>query len=41
MSKNSTIDRYLDAGEEPTQTLLPIEGYEKKPLVSLEEAVER
>ncbi|CAF2836690.1 unnamed protein product [Rotaria sp. Silwood2] len=41
MSNSSTIDRYLDAGEEPIQTLLPIEGYEKRPLVSLEEAIQR
>jgi hypothetical protein len=34
-----TMERFLDADKEPTQTLLPIEGYEKKPLVSLEEAV--
>lgn len=40
MSNNgSVIHRYVDAAEEPTEMLPPIEGYEKKPLVSLEEAV--
>ena len=34
------IDRFLDAGKETNTPLQPIEGYEKKPLVSLEEAVE-
>jgi hypothetical protein len=33
-------DRFLDAGEEPNQVLLPIRGYEKETLLSLEEAVQ-
>jgi hypothetical protein len=33
------VDRFIDAGKEPTRILLPIEGYEKKPLVSLKDAV--
>ncbi|CAF1490316.1 unnamed protein product [Adineta steineri] len=33
-------DRFLDADKEPNKMLLPIEGYENYPLVSLEEAVE-
>jgi len=36
---DTVSDRFLDAGEEPKQTLIPIEGYEKKPLVLLKEAV--
>jgi hypothetical protein len=32
--------RFSDIGGEPCRMLLPIQGYEKKPLVSLEEAVE-
>src|ERR1700722_10449247 len=40
MEDNNTIRRFLDAGEEPNQALLPIKGYEKEPLVSLEEAVQ-
>jgi hypothetical protein len=35
----SATRRFLDAGEEPTKALTPLEGYEKKDLVSLEEAV--
>ncbi|CAF5133823.1 unnamed protein product, partial [Rotaria magnacalcarata] len=35
----SKTNRFLDASEEPSQTLLPITGYEKERLVSLEEAV--
>ncbi|CAF1320140.1 unnamed protein product [Rotaria sp. Silwood1] len=31
--------RFLDASEEPNQTLLPIKGYENEPLLPLEEAV--
>lgn len=33
-------ERFLDADKEPNKVLLPIEGYEKYPLVSLEEAVQ-
>ncbi len=33
--------RFLDASEEPNRWLTPIEGYEEKPLVSLEESVQR
>lgn len=36
---NAVVDRFLDAGKEPKEPLLPIEGYEQKPLVTLEEAV--
>lgn len=32
--------RFLDVAEEPQRMLLPIEGYEKMPLVSLQEAVD-
>jgi hypothetical protein len=40
MADSIVPGRFLDAGEEPDQTLTPIEGYEKYPLVSLKEAVE-
>jgi hypothetical protein len=40
MAQRIVPDRFLDAGEEPDQTLTPIEGYEKVPLVSLKEAVQ-
>ena len=40
MAENTVPDRFLDAGEEPHQALLPIEGYEKAPLVSLQEAIQ-
>jgi hypothetical protein len=33
-------DRFLDANEEPVQVLLPIKGYEKEPLLPLEETVQ-
>ncbi|CAF4043775.1 unnamed protein product, partial [Rotaria sp. Silwood1] len=39
MAESNVVNRFLDAGQEPTKTLTPIEGYEKKSLVSLEEAV--
>jgi hypothetical protein len=39
MAESIVPQRFLDAGEEPDQTLTPIEGYEKYPLVSLKEAV--
>lgn len=39
MANNNTAKRFLDAGAEPTKTLTPLEGYEKKDLVSLDEAV--
>ncbi|CAF4990789.1 unnamed protein product, partial [Rotaria socialis] len=32
--------RFSDILGEPCQMLMPIEGYEKKPIVTLEEAVE-
>jgi hypothetical protein len=35
----NTISRFIDADEEPTIPLTPLEGYEKRPLVSLKEAV--
>ncbi|CAF1513826.1 unnamed protein product [Adineta steineri] len=38
-SKNTT-SRFLDAGDEPNQALLPIRGYAKEPLLPLEEAVQ-
>jgi hypothetical protein len=40
MAQRIVPDRFLDAGEEPNQTLAPINGYEKVPLVSLKEAVQ-
>jgi hypothetical protein len=48
MAKNNSTDndapqhhgRIFDFGEEPCIMLMPIQGYETKPLVSLEEAVE-
>ncbi|CAF3750138.1 unnamed protein product [Rotaria sp. Silwood1] len=41
MTTESRIsNRFLDADKEPLRALTPIEGYEKKPLVSLEEAVQ-
>jgi hypothetical protein len=40
MAERIVPQRFLDAGEEPDQTLTPIEDYEKYPLVSLKEAVE-
>ena len=40
MAERIVPDRFLDAGEEPDQALLPIEGYENAPLVSLKEAVQ-
>ena len=36
----SVTSRFLDATEEPNQRLLPIRGYEKQPLLSLEDAVQ-
>lgn len=39
MSQGKILDRFIDADKEPIKTLTPIEGYEKKPLVSLEDAV--
>jgi hypothetical protein len=39
MTHNKAAKRFLDAGEEPTRSLTPLEGYEKKDLVSLEDAV--
>ena len=42
MAQNYTVSsRFLDVGKEPKIDLGPIEEYEKKPLVSLEEAVVR
>lgn len=32
--------RFIDFAEEPCKMLMPIQGYEKKPIVSLEEAVQ-
>ncbi|CAF3964455.1 unnamed protein product [Adineta steineri] len=49
MAKKNSVDdddgsqhnqRFFDIAGEPCEMLLPIQGYEKKPLVSLEEAVE-
>jgi hypothetical protein len=40
MAENTVPDRFLDAGEEPHQALLPIEGYENAPLVSLKDAIQ-
>ena len=39
MAEMKLTTRFSDLGEEPTTTLQPLEGYEKKELVSLEEAV--
>jgi hypothetical protein len=39
-SKNGSAFRFADFGDLPKRMLGPIEGYERKPLVSLEEAVE-
>jgi hypothetical protein len=39
MAQGNVITRFIDADEEPTKTLTPIKGYEKKDLVSLEKAV--
>jgi hypothetical protein len=39
MAEGNVISRFVDAGKEPTKALIPIEGYEEKPLVSLKEAV--
>jgi len=39
MAKSNFIARCTDVAEEPTTTLTPIEGYEKKPLMSFREAV--
>jgi len=39
MAQGNVIGRFIDAANEPTKTLTPIEGYERKPLVSLKEAV--
>ncbi|CAF4839605.1 unnamed protein product, partial [Rotaria sp. Silwood1] len=39
MSQGKIINRFIDADKEPTKTLTPIEGYEKKDLVSVENAM--
>ena len=39
MAQGNLITRFIDADKEPTKTLTPIRGYEKKELVSLEKAV--
>jgi hypothetical protein len=39
MAYSQVIERFIDAGKEPTKTLTPIHGYEKSDLVSLEKAV--
>jgi hypothetical protein len=40
MASRIVPQRFLDAGKESDQALTPIKGYEKYPLVSLEEAVQ-
>ncbi|CAF4415314.1 unnamed protein product, partial [Rotaria magnacalcarata] len=40
MSDEFKIHRFIDAGDEPNQVLIPIEGYENKELVPLDKAVE-
>ena len=40
-TNSQSIGRYLDGNEEPDKLLTPIEGYEEKPLVSLEESVQQ
>lgn len=37
--ENGSVNRFLDADEEPLRALTPIGGYQLQPLVSLEEAV--
>ncbi|CAF1264646.1 unnamed protein product [Adineta ricciae] len=37
----SLIDRFIDADKEPTRPRMPIEGYENKPLVSVEDSIQR
>jgi hypothetical protein len=39
MAQGNVTKRFIDGGDEPTKTLTPIKGYEKKELISLEEAV--
>ncbi|CAF3675920.1 unnamed protein product [Rotaria sordida] len=39
MSQGKIINRFIDADKEPTKTLTPIEGYEKKDLVPVENAM--
>jgi hypothetical protein len=39
MAQGNATSRFIDADKEPTITLTPLEGYEKKSLVSLKEAV--
>src|SRR4051794_35398022 len=39
MPQSNVINRFTDADKEPTTTLVPIEGYEKAPLMSLKDAV--
>jgi len=39
MAQSNIISRFIDANEEPTKTLTPIKGYEKKDLIPLEKAV--
>lgn len=37
---NTHIERFLDAAQEPTKDLAPIEGYQKKSLMSLEQSLQ-
>lgn len=39
MSESSHVHRFSDLADEPLDILLPIQGYEKFPIVSLEEAI--
>ena len=39
MAQGNVNKRFIDGGDEPTKTLTPIKGYEKKQLISLEKAV--
>jgi len=39
MAQGNIITRFIDADKKPTKALVPIEAYEKKPLISLKEAI--
>lgn len=39
MAQSNIIDRFVDADEEPNKHLLPLDGYEKVPLVTLRDAL--
>ncbi len=35
MAQGNVIGRFIDAANEPTKLLIPIEGYERKPLIHI------